>query len=205
MEGACQKHLFVPTWGVHCLVSSRFFCHSPAMSTELPEIVMYADGAASPNPGPGGYGIVLIRNGQRQELSGGFRKTTNNRMELLGVIIALRSLNGQRSSVTVYSDSKYVVDMFTGGNASTWRRNGWTRNNGKDPVLNPDLWDELLNLAGGHQVKFIWVRGHTDNKENTCCDELAVKARQGKDLPPDEAYERSTIPEPPKQLTLFGI
>lgn len=175
------------------------------MCDRLPEVTVFADGAASPNPGPGGYGVVLIRNGQRQELSGGFRKTTNNRMELLGVITGLRALGGERSRVTIYSDSKYVVEMMNGGNAAAWRRNSWTRNNGKDCVLNPDLWEELLNLSAAHQVKFIWIRGHTDNKENACCDELAVRARQTKDLPPDEVYEKSIVPGPPKQLMLFEI
>ena len=161
---------------------------------------MYADGAAAPNPGTGGYGIVLIRNSQRQEISGGVRKTTNNRMELLGVIVGLRSLGATKHKITIYSDSKYVVDMFTGGNAATWRRNGWMRNHGKDRVINPDLWDQLLNLAAEHEVNFIWVRGHTDNKENTRCDEMAVLARQQKDLPPDTEYEKVIVPEPPRQM-----
>jgi ribonuclease HI len=168
-----------------------------------PPVEIYTDGAASPNPGPGGYGFILTRLGRRQELSGGFRKTTNNRMELFSVIAALRMLEGSRCAVTIYSDSRYVVDMFTGGYADQWRRNGWTRNKGKDPALNPDLWNELLNLAAGHDVNFVWVRGHADNRENTRCDELAVAARQLADLPADEGYEAPPAPVPPRQLSLF--
>ena len=173
------------------------------MSDQYPEVVIYADGAASPNPGPGGYGVVMIRNGQRTELSGGFLKTTNNRMEILGAIVGLRELHGQKSRVTIYSDSRYVVDMITGGHVEKWRQNRWTRNNGKECALNPDLWDELLNLTAAHEVRFVWVRGHADDQENARCDELAVNARQGKDLPPDAGYEKPAAPGCPKQLTLF--
>jgi ribonuclease HI len=162
------------------------------------EITIYADGAASPNPGLGGYGVVLLCDGQRRELSGGFRRTTNNRMEILGAIVGLRALNGTRSRVTIYSDSKYVVDMFNGGYAEKWRQNGWWRNKGKDPALNPDLWGELLDLAARHEVRFVWVRGHADNLENARCDELAVAARQVEDLPPDPGYETPAAPEPPQ-------
>lgn len=168
-----------------------------------PCIEIYTDGAASPNPGPGGYGAVLLCDGQRQELSGGFRKTTNNRMELFSVITGLRALGDRKCGVTVYSDSRYVVDMFNGGYAAQWRKNGWTRNKGKDPALNPDLWDELLNLSADRDVKFVWVRGHADNAENARCDELAVAARQVSGLPGDEGYENPVAQRAPKQLTLF--
>ena len=174
------------------------------MSTDAKEVTIYADGAARPNPGVGGYGVVLIRNGLRQELSGGFRKTTNNRMEILGAIIGLRALNGDRSNVTIHSDSRYVVEMFNGGYAEGWRRNGWRRNRGKDPALNPDLWNELLDLSAEHEVRFVWVRGHSDDKENARCDELAVAARQGNDLPSDEGYERRVVPEL-SEMSLFGL
>jgi ribonuclease HI len=174
------------------------------MSNDPGEVTLYTDGAASPNPGLGGYGVVLIRQGQRTELSGGFRKTTNNRMEILGAIIGLRSLGHEKSTVAIYSDSKYVVDMFSGGYAETWRRNGWRRNKGKDPALNPDLWDELLNLCARHDVKFVWVRGHSDNPENARCDELAVAARQVQNLPPDEGYETPAAPGLP-EASLFDL
>ncbi len=173
------------------------------MTQQAAEIVLYTDGAASPNPGAGGYGVVLIRDGQRRELSGGFRRTTNNRMEILGVIAGLRTIDAPRSRVTVYSDSRYVVDMFNGGYAAQWRRDGWTRNKGKDPALNPDLWDELLNRAAEHDVRFVWVRGHASNRENARCDEMAVQARQAAGLPPDPGYESSATPVAPRQMLLF--
>jgi len=177
------------------------------MSIPANEVTIYADGAASPNPGAGGYGVVLLRNGLRQELSGGVRHTTNNRMEILGTIVGLRALNGVKCKVTIYSDSKYVVDMFKGGYAEQWRKNGWTRNKGKDPALNPDLWGELLDLSARHDVQFIWVRGHASNKENTRCDELAVAARQGTDLPSDAGYETPVTQSPPelRQADLFDL
>jgi len=166
-------------------------------------ITIYTDGAASPNPGSGGYGVVLLRNGQRQELSGGFKKTTNNRMEILAAIIGLRQLQGEPAQVTINSDSRYVVDMFNGGYAEKWRQNHWTRNKGKDAALNPDLWNELLNLAALHEVKFVWVKSHADNQENLRCDELAVQARQNPDLPPDAGYETPTPFQQPQQMMLF--
>lgn len=171
----------------------------PAMSTDIHEVTIYADGAASPNPGAGGYGVVIIRNGVRQEISGGFRKTTNNRMEILGAIVGLRQLSGEKAKVTLHSDSKYLVDMFKGGYADGWREKGWRRSKGKDPALNPDLWDELLNLAAQHEVQFVWIRGHADNQENARCDELALAARMGKDLPADEGYEHPVVPESPER------
>ncbi len=167
------------------------------------EVTIYADGAASPNPGRGGYGVILIRDGQRQELSGGVRKTTNNRMEILGAIVGLRALNGQKAKVMIYSDSRYVVDMFNGGYAEKWRRANWTRNKGKDAALNPDLWNELLNLAALHDVRFTWVRGHGSNLDNARCDELAVAARCQRELPIDAGYEQVVRPAAPRQLALF--
>lgn len=180
----------------------------------LENVFIYADGAASPNPGRGGYGVVLLRDGRRQEISGGFRLTTNNRMEILGAIVGLRALKsfhgecgeqGAKPKATLYSDSKYVVDMFNGGYAAKWRENGWTRNRGKDKALNPDLWGDLLSLAEQHDVTMVWVRGHADNVENSRCDELAVAARQGDDLPADEGYEAPAVPVPPtvRQGMLF--
>ena len=173
------------------------------MPVATQEVIVYADGAASPNPGPGGYGVVIIRNGQRRELSGGFRQTTNNRMEILGAIVGLQSLGAEKAAVMIHSDSRYVVDMFNGGHADGWRQNGWKRNKGKDPALNPDLWGELLDLSAKHQVRFVWVKGHAANEENTRCDELAVKARQGDNLPADEGYEARTLHVSPTQLTFL--
>jgi ribonuclease HI len=167
------------------------------------EISIYADGACQANPGPGGYAAVILSGGQRRELSGGFRKTTNNRMELFAVIAALRELGEPNGKVTIYSDSQYVVNMINGGHAPRWRRNGWTRGKAKEPALNPDLWGDLLDLCFQHDVQFIWVRGHSDNRENARCDELAVAARQAADLPEDAGYEAAAAPVEPQQLSLF--
>jgi ribonuclease HI len=135
---------------------------------------MYTDGACSGNPGPGGYGTVLIYNAYRKELSDGFKQTTNNRMEISGVIAGLEALK-EPCAVTLYSDSRYVVDAVEKGWAVRWRRNGWMRNK-EEPALNADLWERLLVLLDKHSVKFNWVKGHAGNKENERCDELARKA-----------------------------
>ena len=165
-------------------------------------VIIYADGACSPNPGKGGYGVILVDDGRRQELSGGFRKTTNNRMELFSVIAGLKSLAPDTRSVTVYSDSRYVVDMYMGGYARKWKANQWRR--GREPALNSDLWDALLTLCDRHRVNFQWVRGHAEHPENTRCDELAILARQVENLPADEFFENleKTVVKV-EQLTLF--
>ncbi len=155
----------------------------------MKQVTIYTDGACSGNPGPGGYGTVLIYGGHRKELSGGFRRTTNNRMELMAVIAGLRALK-EPCEVTVYTDSQYVADAMSKGWAKRWRANGWKRNQ-KEHAVNPDLWAELLDLCDYHRVKFIWVRGHAGNPENERCDRLGVTASQGRDLPADEEYERS--------------
>ena len=171
-----------------------------------PTVTIYTDGAASPNPGRGGYGAVVIRDGQRQELSGGFRNTTNNRMELLSVIVALRHIPEPHTTVTVYSDSKYVVDNLNGGYAARWRINHWRTTATKQPAKNADLWAKLLDLTGRHQVTFAWVRSHAENPENCRCDELAVLARQADDLPADAEFENQVNkPEPPRQMDLLGL
>ena len=163
-------------------------------------VIIYADGACSPNPGKGGYGVILVDDGRRQELSGGFRKTTNNRMELFSVIAALRSLKQDNLPVTIYRDSRYVVDMYMGGYARKWKANRWHRD--RQPALNSDLWDALLNLCDKHTVTFKWVKGHAEHPENTRCDELAVQARQADDLPSDEFFEAAVIVKV-EQLSLF--
>ncbi len=149
-------------------------------------IVVYTDGSAIGNPGPGGYGAVIQKHpdGPAKELSGGYRHTTNNRMEMTAVIKALQTLQGTGSPVVVHSDSRYVVDALTRGWASGWEKRGWKRSNGQ-PALNPDLWEQLLPLVRSLDVKFVWVRGHSGNPLNERCDELAnTAARQG--TPPDE-------------------
>ncbi|NES06589.1 MAG: ribonuclease HI [Okeania sp. SIO2F4] len=156
------------------------------MTEKKAEITIYTDGACSGNPGPGGYGIVLLYGKKRQELSGGYKLTTNNRMELMAAIVGLEQLEFP-SIVTLYTDSKYIVDAVTKGWAKRWRANGWKRNK-KDKAMNPDLWGKLLDLCDKHQVEFSWVRGHSGNIENECCDKLAVKASQQVDLLSDLGY-----------------
>ncbi len=150
-------------------------------------VVIHTDGGALNNPGPGGYGAVIDDGSKRAELSGGYRRTTNNRMELMACIKALEALEAP-SEVTLYSDSKYVVDAVTKGWAEKWRKNSWMRNKA-DKALNPDLWERLLKLLDRHRVTFRWVRGHSGNLENERCDELVRMASAKPDLPPDHAYE----------------
>jgi len=133
---------------------------------------------------------VLLYNDHRKELSGGFRKTTNNRMEIMGAIVALRALK-LPCNVTLYSDSQYLVNAMTKGWARKWRGLGWVRNKDRDPVINPDLWAEMLKLCDIHKVEFKWVRGHSGNQENERCDFLSVQAAKGSDLAIDAAYERA--------------
>lgn len=138
------------------------------------KVIIYTDGACSGNPGPGGYGIILQYGEHRKEMSAGFDNTTNNRMELLGVITALEALK-QPCDVDLYSDSKYVIDAVTKGWAQKWRSKGWMRTP-KEPAKNPDLWERLLDLLEVHSVTFHWVKGHAQNANNNRCDELAVAA-----------------------------
>ena len=139
-------------------------------------VTIYTDGACSGNPGPGGYGAVLMYGQHKKELSGGDPNTTNNRMELMGVITALKALN-RPCQVDLYTDSQYVVNAIEKGWAKKWQANGWMRNK-KDKALNPDLWQTLLELLELHQVKFHWVKGHAENPYNNRCDELAVAESQ---------------------------
>ena len=135
-------------------------------------VTIYTDGACSGNPGPGGYGAILMYGSHKKELSGGDANTTNNRMELMGVITALEALN-RPCQVDLYTDSQYVVNAIEKGWARKWQANGWMRNK-KDKALNPDLWQRLLDLLETHQVTFHWVKGHAEHPYNTRCDELAV-------------------------------
>lgn len=151
------------------------------------EVTIYTDGACLGNPGPGGYGAVLLYGPHRREISGGSRLTTNNRMEIMAVIAALESLT-HPCRVTLYSDSQYVVNAITQGWARRWRANGWKRNRREDAV-NPDLWGRLLDLCDQHQVEFRWLRGHSGIKENERCDQLAVAAARAADLPEDPGYK----------------
>ena len=137
-------------------------------------VLIYTDGACSGNPGPGGYGAVLIYGNHRKEFSGYDPETTNNRMELMGVIISLKALK-EPCNVNLYSDSKYVVDAIEKGWAIRWKQNNWKRNK-TEKALNTDLWEELLNLLEKHKVSFHWVKGHAGHPENERCDELARDA-----------------------------
>ncbi len=146
-------------------------------------IIVHTDGAASGNPGPGGYGVVLQSGKYYKELSAGFRLTTNNRMELLAVIVALEALKQPGMDVIVYSDSKYVVDAVEKKWLSNWVKKGWKN------VKNPDLWQRYLRIAAQHTVRFQWVKGHAGNPLNEKCDELAVAATFGGGLQSDVWYE----------------
>lgn len=147
-------------------------------------IVIYTDGAAKGNPGPGGYGIVMMYKGHRKELAQGYRKTTNNRMELLAVIVALEMVKRPEIPVVVYSDSKYVVDAVNKKWVFGWARKGFK---GKK---NPDLWVRFLNTYPNLKVQFVWVKGHANIPENERCDRLAVQAAEQSNLPIDEGYEK---------------
>ena len=153
---------------------------------EVKHVTIYTDGACIGNPGPGGYGAILLYQGHRRELSGGYRRTTNNRMEIMAAIVGLGALKEQ-CKVTLYSDSEYVVKAMSKGWAQRWRANGWKRNK-REKVLNPDLWERLLQLCEYHEVQFGWVRGHAGTPENTRCDELAMQAAQQPNLPGDDGY-----------------
>ena len=138
-------------------------------------VEIYTDGACSGNPGPGGWGAILRYNGVEKELSGGGAQTTNNRMELTGVIMALLALK-ESCIVELYSDSKYVIDALEKGWAWGWRKKGWIKSD-KKPALNPDLWEMLLNLTMQHEMHYHWVKGHAQNEYNNRCDALAVAMR----------------------------
>jgi ribonuclease HI len=148
------------------------------------QLLIYTDGAARGNPGPGGYGVVLIWGNTQKELSGGYRLTTNNRMELMAVIVALSTLTRVQLPITIYTDSKYIVDSVQ----KKWLQN-WIRTDFKGGKKNKDLWLQYDQLAKQHQVQFVWVKGHAENALNNRCDELATAAADGHHLLIDEWYE----------------
>ena len=147
----------------------------------MKQINIYTDGACSGNPGPGGWGAILEYKGLKKELSGGEKSTTNNRMELTGVITALEALN-EPCVVELYSDSKYVIDALEKGWARSWKARGWVKGD-KKPALNPDLWEQLLALCDYHQVNLHWVKGHAENPYNNRCDQMAVSQWQKQKQP----------------------
>jgi ribonuclease HI len=161
---------------------------SEARSDSFPEnVIIYTDGSCRGNPGPGGYGIVITNRGKRKELSGGFRRTTNNRMELMACIVALETLK-KPERIVLHSDSSYVVNGISKGWAKKWQANNWRRTS-SEQAANADLWERLLRLCERHQVKIIWVRGHAGNPGNTRCDELALRAASGDNLAVDAGFE----------------
>ncbi len=157
--------------------------------SELKKITIYSDGACIGNPGPGGYGVVLLHGAHRKELSGGFRLTTNNRMEILAAIVGLEALK-TKCRVTLYTDSQYLVNSIEKGWARKWRSMGWKRNR-SEKAANPDLWDRLLRACDRQVVHFKWIRGHAGDLENERCDILATTAAQQPILPADAGYEKS--------------
>jgi len=148
--------------------------------------MIYSDGACSGNPGPGGYGTVLTHGEKTMELSAGYVRTTNNRMELMGAIEGLKALR-YPCKVTITTDSQYVVNGITKGWARGWRARGWIKSD-KQPAINPDLWGQLLDLCDVHDVSFEWVRGHAGHPMNERCDELAVAAAKSPDRKVDGGY-----------------
>lgn len=152
----------------------------------MEKILLYTDGASRGNPGPGGYGALLIWGHHRKELSQGYRLTTNNRMELLGVIAGLQAIKKNSLPITVYSDSQYIVNSVEKG----WLKN-WIKTDFKGGKKNADLWKQYYQLAQNFSIKFVWVKGHADNPYNNRCDELATAAADGKGLLTDKGYEAS--------------
>ncbi len=146
------------------------------------KVTVYTDGACSGNPGPGGYGIVMISGPHRKELSEGFSRTTNNRMELLAAIVALESMKKPGTEVTLYTDSQYIVNAVNKGWLFNWEQKRFAKKK------NPDLWIRFLEVFRKHNVKLIWVKGHNDNLENERCDTLAVTASKGTNLATDTGY-----------------
>ena len=161
----------------------RLPVHSPMHAIQL-----YTDGAAKGNPGPGGFGVVLVSGLHRKEISGGFRLTTNNRMELLAVIVGLEALKRPGLEVTVYSDSTYVVNAWEKGWLHKWQANGFKK------VKNVDLWLRFLGICPKFRIQFVWIKGHVGHPENERCDRLAVEAALKHDLPEDEGYISSYVP-----------
>jgi ribonuclease HI len=150
----------------------------------MQDVIMYTDGSSRGNPGPGGYGVILMAANKRKELSQGYRKTTNNRMELMAVIAGLEAMKKQGLRITIYSDSQYVVKAVKEG----WL-NKWLATNFAKGKKNKDLWVKFYNLSTQHTLQFVWVKGHADNPLNNRCDQLATAAADGNDLLVDVGYE----------------
>lgn len=154
------------------------------------QIIVYTDGGCSGNPGPGGYGAVILNGQERMELSGGYQLTTNNRMEMMACIVALEKVVDLGKPIHVYSDSSYMINGLSKGWAAGWRRRGWKKSGG-EPAVNPDLWQRLLDLYEKLSVELTWVKGHAGHELNERCDRLAVSAGAGSDLMEDKGYRAS--------------
>ena len=169
---------------------------------QVKEVTIFTDGGCEPNPGPGGYGVILISGNTQKELTGGFSLTTNNRMELFAAIAGLQALKFP-CMVKLYSDSRYLVDSMTKGWAQKWRENGWWRNK-KAKASNIDLWEKLIALCNKHQVEFEWVKGHAGLGANERCDKLSMAALKQPNLPADEGYEQRPEDSSASKITQEG-
>ena len=169
---------------------------------QVKEVTIFTDGGCEPNPGPGGYGVILIYGNTQKELTGGFSLTTNNRMELFAAIAGLQALKFP-CMVKLYSDSRYLVDAMTKGWAQKWRENGWWRNK-KAKASNIDLWEKLIALCNKHQVEFEWVKGHAGLCANERCDKLSMASLKQPNLPADEGYEQRPEDSSASKITQEG-
>jgi len=191
-----SSHDEAETWLAHPVYEKNKTRPKDKSSRTLPggseqgSLAVYTDGGCINNPGPGGYGVVIDNNGKQLELSGGFRHTTNNRMEMMAAIAALQWLGSVQQKIYLYTDSSYLVNGINKGWARRWQKNGW-RKSDRGTVLNVDLWKKLLALLEGRNVHFHWVKGHAGLELNERCDRLAVSAARKGSEAVDEGYENS--------------
>lgn len=190
-QAAAERWLENPVYAKKTSSSGKISQNNIQSEEDSADIVIYTDGGSINNPGPGGYGAVIVDGGRKRELSGGYRLTTNNRMEMMAAIVALREVTGETESIHLYSDSSYLVNGISKGWVKRWQSNGWKRSDGQD-VLNIDLWQELIKLIAGGNVHLHWVKGHAGNVLNERCDRLAVRSARKDDLPIDYVYEKKT-------------
>ena len=162
--------------------------------SDLPQVIIYTDGACAGNPGPGGYGVILKSGRHRKEISAGYRLTTNNRMELMAVIAGLEAVK-ESCRITLYTDSQYIADSINQRWVYKWREKGWRRGK-KEKAQNVDLWEKILDLLDEHVVEVKWLRGHAGDPENERADLLAVQASRGPELQIDEYYEKFSARDP---------
>lgn len=176
-----------PQWGQETKPPKKKLIHKEPMASGA-SIEIYTDGGAINNPGPGGYGAILLVGGEVFEISGGYQRTTNNRMELMACIKGIEALPTRSETVALFSDSKYVVDGISKGWAKGWRKRGWLKSDG-NPAVNADLWAKLLDCVEGVDIRFHWVKGHAGHPLNERCDQLAVQSARGRGLIVDSGYK----------------